>query len=120
MSEEVKVTYTDEELEAAAKEYAEKYATEEEFMASMLIPGEDGEELPEEALDMVAGGMSNAKAITIVASCYWNNVVLKKKTWAYSGSQVKEAIKIVDGLNSKLRGACTSTIIWGVKKLLGM
>lgn len=88
-----------------------------EVVMREIMPGGDSEELGEDALDLVVGGMSNATAIKIVSSAYWDLCIRKKKSCGYSTKQIQEALKICDRLNNAVKGVSISALKWGLKKL---
>ena len=71
------------------------------FCSSMLP---ESEELSEDDLEMVVGGMSNAQAIAIVSNAYWDLCIMNKKKSKYSANQIYEAMNKCDKLNTKIKG----------------
>ena len=108
------------ELEAMNQEIAATCKSEEDVYAlfsSSMLP--EGEELSEDDLEMVAGGMSNAQAIAIVAGAYWDLCILKKKKTKYSASQIYEAINKCDKINTKIKNVSIEALKWAAKKVFG-
>lgn len=66
-----------------------------EWVMSQMVATE-GDELSEDALDMVAGGMSTVQALKIISTAYWDYGVQRKKKSSYSSTQIVEAIKICE------------------------
>ena len=109
------------EMEAMQAELAEKCKSEDDVLA--MLAGDalpESEELSEDDLEIVAGGMSNSQAIKIVSTAYWDLCICKKKKTKYSDKQIQQAMKKCDKLNTKVQGVCIDTIIWGLKKLIGL
>ena len=81
-----------------------------EWVMSQMVETE-GEELSEDALEMVAGGMSTAQAWKIVSTVYWEyNVLKRKKSANYSSKQIMEALKICDKNAKKIGKGCAAII----------
>lgn len=74
-----------------------------DWIMSEMVPETENSELSEEALEMVAGGMSSAHAWKVVSTTYWELSVLKKKNPTYSLAEIYAAYKMC---NSNLK-------IWG-------
>lgn len=95
-----------------------EFNSEEEMYAwamSQVLPDAEGEELPEESLELVTGGVSTSKAIQIISTAYWDLCIKKKKKTKYTDKEIYGAInKINKNLNS-LGNGCTQIIKWGVE-----
>ena len=95
-----------------------EFNSEEEMYAwamSQVLPEAEGEELPEESLELVTGGVSTTKAIQIVTTAYWDLCVLKKKKTKYKDTEIFDAIKKINKNLNSLGDGCTQIIKWGVK-----
>ena len=81
-----------------------EFNSEEEMYAwamSQVLPDAEGEELPEESLELVTGGVSTSKAIQIISTAYWDLCIKKKKKTKYTDKEIYGAInKINKNLNS--------------------
>lgn len=86
-----------------------------DWVMSQMLPETEGDELPEEALDMVAGGMSDSKAWKIVSSAYWDLCICKKKKSKYSDKEVFEALSICDKNVKKFGNSCKKILDWFFK-----
>ena len=82
-----------------------------EWVMSQMVETE-GEELSEDALEMVAGGMSGSQAWKIVSTSYWDLCVCGKKKTKYSDKQIFEAMKICDKQVGKLGKGCKKILDW--------
>ena len=95
-----------------------EFNSEEEMYAwamSQVLPDAEGEELPEESLELVTGGVSTSKAIQIISTAYWDLCIKKKKKTKYTDKEIYGAInKINKNLNS-LGNGCTQIIKWGIE-----
>lgn len=92
-----------------------KFNSEEEFyewVMSDMLPEAEGDELSEEALELVTGGMSDAKAWKIMTTAYWDLCVCGKKKTQYSDKQIQEAMKICDKKVQKFGSKCKKILIW--------
>lgn len=90
----------------------------EEWVMSQMLPETEGDELPEEALDMVAGGMSYTQAWKIVTVAYWEFNVQKKKKSSYSTKQIMEAIKLCDKQMNVVGQASKDILRWAWNKFM--
>lgn len=95
-----------------------EFNSEEEMCAwamSQILPEAEGEELPEESLELVTGGVSTSKAIQIVTTAYWDLCVLKKRKTKYTDKEIFAAINKIDKNLNSLGDGCTQIIKWGEK-----
>lgn len=92
-----------------------EFQSEEEFhewVMSQMIPETEGDELSEDALDMVAGGMSSGQAWKIMTAAYWDLCICGKKKTKYSDKQIFEAMKICDKHVNKFGKYCREILTW--------
>lgn len=86
-----------------------------DWVMSQMVPGAEGDELSEEALDMVAGGMSDAQAWKIMSTAYWDLCICGKKKTKYSDKKIFEAMKICDKHVNKFGNGCKKILDWFFK-----
>ena len=86
-----------------------------EWVMSQMLPDEDGDELSEESLEMVAGGMAASQAWKIMSTAYWDLCICGKKKTKYSDKQIFEAIRVCDKSFSKLGDNCKVILKWFAK-----
>ena len=91
----------------------------EEWVMSQMVPETEGDELSEEALEMVAGGMSYTQAWKIVTTAYWELNVQKKKKSSYSSKQIMEALKKCDKQVGFVGKASKDILRWAWDKFMG-
>lgn len=92
-----------------------KFNSEEElyeWVMSEMLPETEGDELSEEALEMVVGGMSDSKAWKIMTTAYWDLCICGKKKTQYSDKQIYEAMKICDKKVQKFGNTCKNILNW--------
>ena len=109
----------------AMKDLEAKLAAElqspEELEAMILggLPvGAAEEELSEEDLDFVFGGMSDNQAARIVSTAYWDLCVKKKSSTRYSGKQIRDALEICGGKGGKVGNFDISVVRAGLTRAL--
>ena len=83
-----------------------------EWVMNQMVPGTEGDELSEDALEMVAGGMSSSQAWKIMSTAYWDLCICGKKKTRYSDKQIFEAMKICDKHVKKFGKACEKILDW--------
>lgn len=82
----------------------------EEVQKELFSDG-DSEELSEENLDMVVGGMSKWKAVQIVTVAYYDMCRYGYSDRTYKWSTIKEALDICDKMAVKVRNWSVGTLI---------
>lgn len=85
-----------------------------EWVMSQMVATE-GDELSEDALDMVAGGMSSGQAWKIMSTAYWDLCICGKRKTKYSDKQIFEAMRICDKHVNALGSGCKSILKWFVE-----
>ena len=61
------------------------------------------EELTEEELEMVMGGMSDMQAMEVISTAYWDLCVKKKANTRFSKTQIYEALNRCHAINRRTR-----------------
>lgn len=61
----------------------------------------DREELSEEDLELVSGGMSDMQALEVISTAYQDLCVKKKGSTKYSNTQIYEALNRCHGMNRR-------------------
>ena len=74
------------------------------------------QELSEEDLAVVVGGMSSLKAAQVVAVTYYE-ICRYGKFKTYSAKDINEAVRITDGSMKVLNAASWKALKWGLKQL---
>ena len=92
-----------EELQQKVEAQCQSPEDVEKLFKSDLLP--KGDELSEEALGLVAGGMSVPQGLKIISTAYWDLCVRKKSKTSYSNRQIEEAFNVVE------KASKTATII---------
>lgn len=82
-------------LEATCKSGADVF----KWICSQTLPTGDHDELSEEELEFVAGGMSEMNAMEVIAAAYYDLCVKKKGKTSYSDSQIYEALNVCHRMN---------------------
>lgn len=70
-------------------------------ICSQMLPSSDKEELSEEDLELVIGGMSDMQSLEIISTAYWDLCVKKKGSTKYSNTQIYEALNKCHGMNRR-------------------
>lgn len=83
-----------------------------DWVMSQMLPDAEGEELSEDALEMVAGGMSDSQAWKIMSTAYWDLCICGKKKTKYSDKQIQEAMKICNKHVQKFGSGCKTILKW--------
>lgn len=90
----------------------------EKDLAALMNGGEpvdESGELSAEALDLVVGGMSKAKAIIVVSKAYWDLCICHKKKTSYSDKEIFEALDICEKMRAKLYNLPFRDLAWAIK-----
>lgn len=69
------------------------------WICSQTLPTGDHDELSEEELDFVAGGMSDMQALEVIATAYYDLCVKKKGKTSYTNTQIYEALNVCHRMN---------------------
>lgn len=98
----IEIKKSDAGLEAFHKELEKTCRSGEDVfkqLCNQMIPKTGKEELSEEDLDLVSGGMSDMQALEVVSTAYWDLCVKKKGSTKYSDLQIYEALNSCHRLN---------------------
>lgn len=63
-----------------------------QWICEQMLPAEESDELSEDSLEFVTGGMADHKALQIISTAYWDLVVEKRGKTRYSDLQIFEAL----------------------------
>ena len=74
-------------------------------ICSQMLPTTDKEEVSEEDLEQVTGGMSEMQALEVVKTAYWDLCVNKKGSTKYSSTQIYEALNRCHAMNRRNRNS---------------
>lgn len=74
---------------------------------SQMLPPADKEELSEDDLEFVMGGMSDMQALEVISTAYWDLCVKKKGSTKYSKTQIYEALNRCHGMNRRNQNSFT-------------
>lgn len=77
------------------------------MMHEEMLPEAEKEELSEDDLELVMGGMSDMQAMEVVSTAYWDLCVNKKGSTQYSKNQIYEALNKCHVLNRRNRNHLT-------------
>ena len=69
------------------------------WICSQNLPSGDQEELTEEELEFVAGGMSDMQALEVISTAYYDLCVKKKGKTSYTKPQIYEALNVCHRMN---------------------
>ena len=72
-------------------------------LCSQMLPVSENEELTEEDLELVMGGMSDMQALEVISTAYWDLCVKKKANTKYSRTQIYEALNRCHAVNRRTR-----------------
>lgn len=72
-------------------------------LCSQMLPASENEELTEEDLELVMGGMSDMQALEVISTAYWDLCVKKKANTKYSRTQIYEALNRCHAVNRRTR-----------------
>lgn len=95
---------TDKELEEFNRELEKNCQSGDDVwkqLYSQMLPSSDKEELSEEDLELVIGGMSDMQSLEIISTAYWDLCVKKKGSTKYSNTQIYEALNKCHGMNRR-------------------
>ena len=83
------------ELETTCKSGADVYR----WICNQMLPTGENDELSEEDLEFVGGGLSHMRAIEVVGTAYYDLCVKKKGTTIYTHEQIYEALNVCHRMN---------------------
>lgn len=72
-------------------------------LCEQMLPESENEELTEEDLELVMGGMSDMQALEVISTAYWDLCVKKKANTKYSRTQIYEALNRCHAVNRRTR-----------------
>ncbi len=99
MKEHEKSTMNETELEISLKSGEDVFR----YLCSQMLPVSENEELTEEELEMVMGGMSDMQAMEVISTAYWDLCVKKKANTRFSKTQIYEALNRCHAINRRTR-----------------
>ena len=106
------------ELESTCKSGADVF----KWICNQTLPSGDNDELLEEDLEFVAGGMSDMNALEVIAIAYYDLCVKKKGKTSYTDKQIYEALNVCHRMNRRNKnsfeniGKVTSLLVGALSK----
>ena len=64
-----------------------------------MFPTSENDELSEEELEFVGGGMSSMQALEVISTAYYDLCVKKKEKTSYTHTQIYEALNVCHRMN---------------------
>ncbi len=99
MKEREKATMNENELEISLESDEDVFR----YLCGQMLPVSENEELTEDELELVMGGMSDMQAMEVISTAYWDLCVKKKSNTKYSRTQIYEALNRCHAINRRNR-----------------
>ncbi len=69
------------------------------WICNQMFPTSENDELSEEELEFVGGGMSSMQALEVISTAYYDLCVKKKEKTSYTHTQIYEALNVCHRMN---------------------
>ena len=73
------------------------------YLCGQMLPISEDNELTEDDLEFVMGGMSDMQALEVISTAYWDLCVNKKANTKYSKAQIYDALNRCHALNRRTK-----------------